>query len=158
VTNPIQTYTSWEGMYSFDEYKLVCEYPDRKDDEFKTFETKKLLSHSHFLDFYESENKTGLYVFDLSMYKETWNAVHNGRYSQILTEDKGKIRKYFLNNASSLEHIESYLYPERYYGVYSKALNVDEALLRSVGELCSKPDLKKEKLEVKIKHTQLFDI
>ncbi len=156
VTNPAQTYTSWKDKYDHDDMHLICEYPNRNDADFKTFETKKLLAHPCFVDYHESENNTGIYVFNLSNYKDTWNAVTNGKYSQILVTDKLKIRKYFSNNTSSLEHIESYLYPEKYFNVYSKLLNVEESLLISVGELCSKPDVTKETLDVKIKHIQLF--
>jgi hypothetical protein len=156
VTNPIQTYTSWDGKYKAKDMRLICEYANRQDEEFKNFETKKLLGHVHFLDFYQSENDTGLYVFDLSAHKDTWNNVHNGMYSMISNEDKLKIRKYFSTNSSSAEHIDSYLNPEKYYSVYAGLLNVEESLLREVGELCSKPDLKQEKLIVKIKDVQLF--
>lgn len=156
VTNPIQTYTSWDGKYDVDNMRLICEYANRSDDEFKNFETKKLLSHVHFLDFHETENDTGLYVFDLSLYARTWELVHSGGYSIIPDVDKTKIRKYFSTNSSSAEHIDSYLNPERYFKTYADLLNVEESLLREVGELCSKPDLNQEKLIVKIKDVQLF--
>lgn len=158
VTNPIQTYTSWDGRYEIKDMRLICEYPNRQDEEFKNFENKKLLSHVHFLDFHESENDTGLYVFDLSSYVTTWSCVHNGTYSKISNADKLLIRKYFSTNSSSAEHIDSYLNPDRYFKIYADLLNVEESLLRDVGELCSKPDLNQEKLCVKIKDIHLFDL
>ena len=156
VTNPVQTYTSWDGRYDIEHMRLICEYPNRADEEFKNFESKKLLSHVHFLDFHETENNTGLYVFDFSVYARTWELVHSGGYSMIPDVDKTKIRKYFSTNTSSAEHIDSYLNPERYFKVYADLLNVEESLFREVGELCSKPDLNQEKLIVKIKDVQLF--
>jgi hypothetical protein len=59
-------------------------------------------------------------------------------------------------NKSNYHQINSYLNPEIYYEQYANLLNVNEKILRDVGELCSKPDLKKENLKAKVKSISLF--
>jgi hypothetical protein len=59
---------------------------------------------------------------------------------------KRKIKDHFDKKSSSYVYIDSYLFPERYFEMYSDLLGVNQNLLKEVGELCSKPDLEKEKL------------
>jgi hypothetical protein len=42
--------------------------------------------------------------------------------------------------------MHSYLLPEKHFENYAELLGVDVNVLIEVGELCSKPDLEKEKL------------
>ena len=51
---------------------------------------------------------------------------------------------------------ESYLYPKKYYEVYSEILNVPVSTLEEVKELCDKPDLKKEDFKKQVLELQLF--
>jgi len=43
-------------------------------------------------------------------------------------------------------YVDSYLFPERYFEIYSDLLGTTEKQLRAVGELCTPPDLNKETL------------
>ena len=54
------------------------------------------------------------------------------------------------------KYMESYLYPEKYYEIYSDLLNISVSDLEEVGELCDKPDLKKEDLKKHILELELF--
>ena len=67
----------------------------------------------------------------------------------MLFRSKRKIHGYFDNHSANHVYMDSYLNPEKYFGIYSDLLNTSEDLLRSIGELCSKPDLEKETLNVK---------
>jgi hypothetical protein len=42
------------------------------------------------------------------------------------------------------------LFPEKHYETYAKILGVDIAMLKSVGELCDKPNLEKENLLIEV--------
>jgi hypothetical protein len=42
--------------------------------------------------------------------------------------------------------MRSYLYPKVFFKDYAEILNVDENFLEDIGELCNKPDIKKETL------------
>ena len=54
------------------------------------------------------------------------------------------ITKFFGASGTISEYIESYLYPEKYFEIYSDILNVPVEDLKNVGELCDKPDLERE--------------
>jgi predicted SAM-dependent methyltransferase len=85
-------------------------------------------------------------IFDFSDLKDDWNYIVNGKYSLIQDHLKQKILRYFNNNSANHIYIQSYLFPDFFMEEYAVILNVSFDLLRSVGELCSKPDLEKEKL------------
>ena len=46
--------------------------------------------------------------------------------------------------------MQSYLMPEKHFEDYSKILDVEVDFLKKVGELCSKPDLEKENLQMEL--------
>ena len=91
-----------------------------------------------------------LSFFDFSDLKEDWNYFLDGKYSKLKIELRRKILAYFQNNSGNFMYVESYLFPEKHFKKYSELLDVDESLLKSVGELCNKPDLQKEKLVMEI--------
>lgn len=153
---PIESYVSWTGLYAPEDMKFVCVYHLRDDDVFRRFEKNKLTGNKLFHSFYETTNDEGVYVFDMTEYKHDWDQFLAGRYSQITTDTKNKILKFFMANKSNYHQINSYLNPEIYYEQYANLLNVNEKILRDVGELCSKPELKKENLKAKVKSISLF--
>ena len=53
--------------------------------------------------------------------------------------------------------MKSYLYPDKYFDDYADILDVDIDMLKSVGELCNKPDLKKETFTM-MEHLQNTEI
>jgi hypothetical protein len=66
------------------------------------------------------------------------------------TETKRKILDFFDKKSGNYAYVESYLFPEKHFETYARILGVDENLLKSVGELCNKPDLEKEKLLIAV--------
>lgn len=150
-STPIETYMSWEGMYSAEDGKLICIYHLREDDEFKQFEKNKLIGNELFESFIQLEDSRGAYVFDYTPHIKDFRNVLNGRYSQLDPEYKIRIMTFFGGNRSHTAYVESYLYPHKYFGLYAKLLcdednDVDkmEKLLQEVGELCSIPSLDEE--------------
>jgi hypothetical protein len=63
---------------------------------------------------------------------------------------------HFFDNGTVAEYMESYLYPEEYYEVYSDLLNVPISTLEEVVELCDKPDLEKEDFKKSLIELELF--
>ena len=63
---------------------------------------------------------------------------------------------FFGNIGTIAEYMESYLYPEKYYEIYSELLNIPTSLLEEVIELCDKPNLKKEDFKKSILELELF--
>lgn len=143
---PIQTYVSWNDIYPMDGDKLLCHYTveDKWNKQFETFselflETNILFEEKHCIN----ENNH-LYIFNLKPFKRDLNKFKKGNYSKFTKKTKEVIMNFFGEKGTISEFIESYLYPEYYFKDYAHLLNVDEKVLRDVGELCSKPNLEKE--------------
>lgn len=147
---PIQTFMSW-NHYELDHNRLICQYYLRDDNDFKMFESVKLFGHPLFEDFFEVEDGTGVYIFNMENDNGDFQNIVNGQYSQLSDEFKRNIINFFKSNTQHFAYIESYLDPEKYYEMYSQILNVKVEHLKAVGELCSKPDLEKERLDLEIK-------
>ncbi len=64
--------------------------------------------------------------------------------------------EFFGNKGTISEYMESYLYPEKYYDIYSNILNIPISTLEEVKELCDKPDLNKEDFKKSIIELELF--
>lgn len=145
---PIQTYMAWGDKYCFTDSKLVCHYHMRDDHDFKLFEDVKLLSSPLFHDHHLLEDGTGIYVFDFSSQGDEFWKVVTGNYSELNKENKSKILNFFRGANTHYAYIESYLEPQKYYGMYSEILNVKIEHFKIAKELCDKPDLEKEDLKL----------
>lgn len=153
---PIQTYVSWDNHYKVENAKLVCLYQLRNDVDFKMFEKSKLMGNKLFHDFKFVEDSKGVYIFDMTEKREDWDKIINGKYSKLSKPHKEQIMNFF-RNSPNLVYIESFLYPEKYFGLYAELLNVKEAVLKDVGELCPHPDLEKERLTVSVKDLDIIN-
>jgi hypothetical protein len=116
------------------------------DPEYMLFESQQLIKHNRLVDYVKVDSSTSVMIFDFSDLKDDWNHVVIGKYSLMQDHLKQKILRYFNNNSANHVYIQSYLFPEFFMDQYAVILDVPIELLRSVGELCSKPDLEKEKL------------
>jgi hypothetical protein len=141
---PIQTYMEWEGVYTIDDCKLIALYHLRDDHEFKKFEEVKLLNNKRFDEFFELDDKQGAYIFDFKDQNFNYKRIVDGEYSQLSARYKHKILDFFKNHRAHHAYIESYLYPDKYFTMYSDLLNVNTKILKQVGELCSKPNFYEE--------------
>lgn len=146
--SPIEIYTSWKGLYNSGDAKLICLWHLRNDAEFRAFEKTKLFSNKLFHDFKPVLDNKAVYVFDFNRHQADWNAFINGKYSKFSPEHKTKIKAFYGINSPNYEYIESFLHPDKYYGMYSQIINVEQDILKDVGELCDKPDLEKECLDI----------
>lgn len=154
---PIETYMAWEDHYPIDAAKFICLYHLRDDEFFKQFEKVKLLGNKFYHDFKQVEEKKGVYVFDFDSMLEDWFYITNGKYSKISNDFKLKIRHYIGVNSPNLPYVESFLYPERFFKLYAEMMGVEEKVLRDVGELCSKPEVNKETLNISVLNLELTD-
>tara|TARA_B100001094_G_scaffold308475_1_gene341160 strand:- start:111 stop:677 length:567 start_codon:yes stop_codon:yes gene_type:complete len=147
---PVQTYLTWDNVYTLNDNRFIVVYHLRDDKEFKTFEDK-LTNHKLFEGFFELEDGNGAYVFDFSGLKKEYKKIINGKYSTLIDEYKSKVLLFFKNHSKHHMYIESYLYPDKYFRNYARILDVEKTLLEQVGELCSLPDLSQEELGIKTK-------
>jgi hypothetical protein len=143
---PLQTYFEWEGHYTAEDMKLITIYPIRTDQEYTLFMKNIILKHPRLSGMHKLDDKNQVLVFDFSDLKDDWFKFIDGQYSKVSMNIKRKIKDHFDKKSSSFVYIDSYLFPERYFSIYASLLGVEDSLLKSVGELCSIPDLEKEKL------------
>jgi hypothetical protein len=146
------TYVALNDIYEPKDMKLICEFHLRDDIEYKLFEKTKLLGNNLFYEFYETSKGTGLYIFDLSSFAEDWELFLEGKYSKFTLSTKALIFLHHSTNKYHKLYIDSYLNPDNYYEDYATLLGCDLQILKKVGELCDKPNLHKESLQVKLKN------
>ena len=152
---PVNTYLSWEGEYSFNDSKLMCLYKQKSTKDFIKFEESELLSHKYLEDYRVLDTDLHLYIFDLTPFKKDIQHVLKGSYSKIRKKTKEQILDFFGDVGIISEYIESYIYPEYYHEDYANELGVKLQDIQKVNELCSKPDLKKETLKLKMKEVDI---
>ena len=146
---PIETYICWDDHFTHEDMKFICLYETKKTSEYKDFERNVLIKHTRLLEFVKKDNKA-IFVFDFNDLEEDWDHFINGKYSKLSSNVKSKILKFFDKHSGNYAYMYSYLMPEKHFSEYSEILNVEEEFLRKVGELCNKPDLKKETLVFEI--------
>ena len=123
---PIETYITWEHPLLSKDI-LVCAYSkDPSEEEKFNIFTKKYLEKN---ELYHSRHHTGddkleLIVFDLTYYKKDLQKFREGKYSEFSLITKRIIMDFFGNKGTISEYMESYLYPEKYYEIYSDILNI----------------------------------
>jgi len=64
------------------------------------------------------------------------------------------ILSHYAKSKKNYVYVDSYLNPEMYFDIYSKLLECSPKLLKDVGELCDKPSLRKETLEITLKNLE----
>jgi hypothetical protein len=159
---PIETYVSWKNKIEYYENQFICLYEINKTTKFQNFENIYLLGNKHFNSFYQIDENKGIYTFNFE--KSDWKHFLSGRYSLLSRKLKTKILTFYKNNPN-IDNVKSYLYPEEYYQAYSELLSTStnekdklSKIIMDVGELCDKPDLKKEQLILTPKTLKLQDI
>ena len=162
---PVQTYIKWDHSLIDSKDILICAYAIKNStNNQEEIERKK--AFNIFIDqylktneLYHSRHNTDtleLIVFDLSYFKNDLKKFKEGKYSEFSLITKKIIMEFFGNIGTIAEYMESYLYPKKYYEVYSNILNISIETLEDVTELCDKPDLDKEDYKKKILELQLF--
>lgn len=158
VAVPTETYICWEGNYTTEDMKLVCVYHTKNDPDYIEFEKNILFKHSRLHDYYKIDSSTSIFIFDFSDLDENWVHFIKGEYSKINDVLKRRILNYFNDNSANHIYVKSYLFPEKFYEQYASVLDVSVELIKSVGELCDKPDLEKENLMIEVANLQKLKI
>jgi hypothetical protein len=155
---PIETYISWKNYNSHDikNYLICVFYVDETErKEFNLFSERELESN----EFFESKahtNYLNIIVFNLEYFKKDIEKFKQGKYSRFSPLTKKIILDFFGDIGSISNYMESYLYPEKYYDIYSEILNVPIDVLIEVEELCDKPNLEKESFQTELVELALF--
>jgi hypothetical protein len=152
---PLGTYIGIDKLIDSDEMKLICEYENITDDKFKLFETDNLLSNPLFEKSIPLKNTT-LYIFNLDIYENDWFNFIMGKYSKLSNISKKAIKDYYGEKSKEYKYVDTYLYPQNHYSIYSKLLNVDIDVLKTSGELCTSCDLDKETIKIPVEELELL--
>jgi len=140
---PIETYIRWDGKIHQNKMKLICVYHDRSDLEFKRVERDILEKHPMYhLTIIADGHK--VIIFDFSKQEKDWNYFINGEYSKLSYQSKGKIKRFFGNKTENSVYVDSWLYPHKYFELYARFLREEVSTIKTVGELCDRPNMKKE--------------
>lgn len=153
--SPSGTYVAIEGLIEPEDAKLVCAFKEDQSAGFKSFEEQMLLSNPLFHQVL-TIHEYNLYVFDYQTYTEDWFSFLLGKYSKLSNVLKRAIKNYYGENSSEYKYIETYLYPDKYFEVYGKLLDVEPAMLKKVGELCDPCDLEKEILKIPVADLEML--
>lgn len=140
---PTETYINWRNKTKPEDCILTCIYLNDNTPRFSMFVNNVILKHPRFKSKEVIDNLV-ICNYDLSNNAKDWDNFLNGKYSKLEYRTKIKILKYFGNSDSNSVYIDSFLNPHKYYGIYSRLLNIDIENLKSVVELCDKPDIEKE--------------
>lgn len=154
--SPTGTYLSLEGKVDPEDMKLIVAFKATEDEGFKTFENQMLTTNPLFESKIDVKEYT-LYIFNFEMYKDDWFNFLLGKYSKLSVVLKRAIKSYYGESSSEYKYMDTYLYPEKYHGVYSKLLDVDIDTLKSIKELCDPCDIEKETLKIPIEDLELLE-
>jgi hypothetical protein len=141
---PIQTYVCWEHVYTVEDRKLLCEYNAKSTDKFIIFYNKYLKSHKLFNKHIDLGENKHLFIFDFITYKNDFDRLIKGKYSQFSLESKLTILDFFMSSGNVSNYIHDFLSPEFAHSKYAERLGVDIKEIENVYEICSILDLKKE--------------
>ena len=161
---PIETYLNWDGYFKSDtDFFCLYNVPQTKEENkmFEVFKQLHLKTNEHFIEWFpisNDKNKETLLVchFKFDMFKRDIKKFKKGKYSQFSEYVKKRLLDFFGDIGTISQYVESYLYPEHYYNIYSDLLNVPVNILEEVGELCDKPNLNKETFTQELVEIKLF--
>lgn len=154
--SPSGTYISLEGKINPEDVKLICTFKDDNSEGFKSFEEQMLLTNPLFIEKIRV-NDFNLYVFNLEIYEDDYFNFLLGRYSKFSAHLKRAIKSYYGEKSAEYQVIDTYLYPDKYFEVYAKLLDVDVDLIRKTGELCDPYNKEKENLKIPIKDLEVLN-
>lgn len=144
---PTATYISIEGSIGAEEAKLVCSFKRDDSERYTEFENNMLTTSPLYLEKIEFKD-CNLYVFSMEIYQKDYFNFILGKYSKLSNVLKKAIKDYYGERTMEYTYMETYIYPEKFFVVYAKLLNVDVEILEKIGELCDPCDLDKETLKI----------
>lgn len=148
---PVSTHLSWPQLsITPEDRRLLLVYQSAKTDTYLRFEAINLLSNALYQESYRIVGDKTVYIFNFESFPADWDFFLSGRYSKMSVTLKNLIASYYGKSSGEYAYIETYLYPEKFFELYSRLLYDEKdrdyglQLITKVGELCNKPDLIKE--------------
>jgi hypothetical protein len=151
--NPSGTYISLPGKYGAEDMKLIVSFRITESEDYKDFESQWLTGNPLYEEHFRVR-EYNIYVFDFQMYQNDWFQFITGKYSKLSMILKKAIKSYYGDKSSEYKYIDSYLFPEKYYDVYAKLLDIDAKDLKRIGELCDPWDMDRESLKIPVENLE----
>lgn len=145
----VQSYLQMQDKYVTDDYKLIAVYNQHEDSGWNHYLLHTIMANPMFEEIIYLENGQVAIVFSLRYLKDDYELFLAGKYSKLSKTTRTLIREFYGYNSPEWAYMESFLYPEKYIGLYSKLLDVDSVHIRHTGQLCDLPDLEQETLKIK---------
>jgi hypothetical protein len=139
----VETFLKYENV-KLEDCKIICQFNVKNLNFFLNYRKEKILKSPYFIFEKQLNDKTYIFVFDLSAFKIDYHCFLLGHYSKFTQKSKNLIKKYFGANSQQYTYIDTFLYPVEYFDKYSELLDVNKESLFYVGELCDKYNLEKE--------------
>lgn len=152
---PAGTYISVKDKINPEDIKLICSFKIEDSPEFREFENTMLLSNPLFSEVIRI-NDYNLYVFDFQIYENDWFNFLLGKYSRFSSVLKRAIKNFYGESSQEYKYMDTYLFPDKYFTVYAKLLDVDVEELKKVGELCDPCDLDKETIKIPVEILEML--
>jgi hypothetical protein len=152
---PSGTYISFEDKINPEDVKLICTFKNDQSESFKSFEEQMLIGNPLFVEKIQIKDYN-IYVFDLEIYQTDYFNFILGKYSKLSNVLKKAIKTYYGEQSAEYKFIESYLFPDKYFEVYAKLLDVNVETLMKLGELCDPCDIEKETLKIPVEDLELL--
>ena len=150
VCKPLATYLAIDDTISIVDRKLTLIYEFVDTPEWQRFKDVYIKSHYQYDDMFDitikGEDRIAV-VFDFTTFAEDFDTFLAGQYSKFTPLSKKTIMQYYSSSPTLHEYLESFLYPQKYYSIYSSLLDVPTSALEEVVELCNRPDFDKETLK-----------
>ena len=145
---PLGVYVSWKDVFTTDDKKLAVVFQHEQTPEYQDFIITYLYNNPLYLEERSTKNGEDIFIFSLENFAVDYGHFLEGKYSKYTGKSKKIIRNYFGETSSEYRYIDTYLYPERYFELYSKLLGIESSLLEEVGELCDKYNPVEEELKI----------
>jgi hypothetical protein len=148
---PSQTYVRFKGFFVPEDLKLFCMYPNPPESRWELYQKYHLLPHAMVENSTPTlEGDEMLYIFNLGEFESDVRHFIKGEYSKFSPRAKQLISDYYGVHSPEWAYMQTYLFPQDFYGEYAQALNVEEEMLRATGELLPPYDKVKETLDVEL--------
>lgn len=145
---PAGVYVSWKDVFTTEDKKIAVVFKHEESLGYADFVITYLYNNPLFVEERSSKDNYDIFIFNLENYAADYHHFLNGKYSQFTSKTKKIIRNYFGETSPEYRYIDTYLYPDRYFELYAKLLNVEPGLLEEVGELCDKYNPVEEELKI----------
>ena len=144
--NPAQTFIGLNDFIKPNERKLICLFEHSDTLKYEEFENNLLFGNPLYHDSEINPGQSSIYIFNFDAHKQDFDRFLQGKYSQLSPEFKLVIKNYYGEHTPEYAYMETYLFPEKFFDLYSELLDVNKKIVMTSGELCNIYDQEKETL------------